>query len=346
MEGASPADRRWGLVTVPTGDGRTRAGLRDVDGGPVWLPDALAGCATALDVIVHWDRLTPWLRTISPEQVAEQAARQGAGKRYEPAAEQEAGPIAGSAAGRDAGGGPYVGGAAAGSVLTPLIYPRKVLCSGPNYRDHLAEMGESGLGEGWRGYFFFKPPSTTLIGPEDAILVGPDWMTDRVDWEGELAVVIGRGGRDIPPGDALSHVAGYTVANDVSLRGPHRRNTPAAPFVWDWTASKAADTSLPLGPAVVPAWQVPDPQDLRVRTRVNGEPRQDGHTADMVLEVAELVADASALVTLEPGDVILTGTPAGVGAARGTFLRPGDVVEVEIPGIGRLRNPIRERKEH
>lgn len=166
-----------------------------------------------------------------------------------------------------------------------------------------------------------------------------------MDWEGELAVIVGLGGRDIPVATALEHCAGYSVANDISLRGPHRRDTPAAPFQWDWLASKGADTSLPLGPGIVPVWQVPDVQDLRIRTWVNDELMQDGTTADMVCSVAELVSHASRQVTLEPGDVLATGTPAGVGAARGRFLAPGDVVGVSIDGIGTLENPIRRRQD-
>ena len=223
----------------------------------------------------------------------------------------------------------------------PLAYPRKVLCSGPNYTDHLAEMGETGLGDSWRGYFFLKPPTTALIANGDPVLVD-DPARDRVDWEGELSAVIAMGGRNIDPADALGHVAGYLVANDISLRGPHRRDTPAAPFQWDWLASKGADTSLPIT-GMVPAWLVPDPQSLRIITRVNGEVMQDGVTANMVLDVAHLSADASRQVTLEPGDLILTGTPAGVGAGRGVFLGFGDTVEVEIPGVGILSNPVRSR---
>ncbi|WP_432835715.1 fumarylacetoacetate hydrolase family protein [Dactylosporangium sp. CA-092794] len=227
-------------------------------------------------------------------------------------------------------------------VVQPLQYPPKVLCSGPNFTDHLAEMGESGLGDAWSAYFFLKPPTTTLVADGADVLID-DPETAKADWEGELAVIIGIGGRRVRPEDAMRHVAGYMVANDISLRAPHRRDTPAKPFQWDWLASKGADTSLPIGPGLVPAWTVADPQKLRIRTRVNGELRQDGSTADMVLGVAELIADASRLVTLEPGDVILTGTPAGVGASTGRFLSDGDKVEVEIEGVGAISNTIRRR---
>ncbi len=227
-------------------------------------------------------------------------------------------------------------------VLAPLTYPSKVLCSGPNFRDHLAEMGESGLGESWVPYFFFKPPTTTVVAAGAAVLVSGD-PAERPDYEAELAVVIGVGGRDIGVSAAMDHVAGYLVANDISMRGPFKRETPAAPFVWDWAAQKCADTSLPMGRGIVPAWLVDDVQDLKIRTEVNGVMKQDGWTGDMVYGVAALVAAASQIATLEPGDVILTGTPAGVGAGRGEFLAPGDTVRVSIEGIGSLQNPIHRR---
>ncbi|MFJ6726238.1 fumarylacetoacetate hydrolase family protein [Streptomyces sp. NPDC091281] len=305
-----PQEPPWGLATVTTaGRPGGRVAVAPVDaaraGGTFVVPDALRDLTGVMDVMERWDTYAEILRGLDPYD----------GERV-----------------------------TAVSVLSPLRYPRKVLCSGPNFRDHLAEMGESGLGEDWTAYFFLKPPTTTVIGPEDPVEIGGD-PGDRVDWEGELAVVVGRGGRDIPVARAADHIAGYTVANDISLRGPHRRTTPAAPFVWDWLASKGADSSLPVGPLVVPAWQVPDPQDLRIRTHVNGERTQDGTTADMVLDIPTLVSQASALVTLEPGDLVVTGTPAGVGAARGTFLEPGDSVEVDIPGVGTLRNAVRLRQK-
>ena len=268
-----------------------------------YLPPALSGYDGALAVIRNWRRLEAALRIWTPSSVE------------------------------------VVTGAAR---TLPLAYPPKVLCSGPNFTDHLAEMGETGLGEGWTGYFFLKPPTTTLIADGDSVLID-DPEVDNVDWEGELAVVLGRGGRRIDPDTAMEHVAGFLVANDISLRGPHRRDTPAKPFQWDWLASKGADTSLPLGPGIRPAWQVANPQNLRIRTLVNGEVKQDGTTADMVLNIATLIADASQLVTLEAGDVILTGTPAGVGASSGTFLRPGDEIEVSIESIGSIRNRVEQR---
>jgi 2-keto-4-pentenoate hydratase/2-oxohepta-3-ene-1,7-dioic acid hydratase in catechol pathway len=228
------------------------------------------------------------------------------------------------------------------TLLAPIRWPRKVICAGVNYRRHVAEMGGEIPAEGWRPYFFLKAPTTTVIGPSDAIVVrSPD--TARWDWEAELAVVIGVGGRDISPQDALGHVAGYCVANDITARGLHKRSVvPAEAFTYDWFAAKSADGSLPLGPGITPAFQVPDPQDLRVRLWVNDELQQDESTSDMICTVAELIAAASEVVTLEPGDVIPTGTPSGVGAGQGRFLRPGDVIRTTIDGLGTLHNAVTE----
>jgi 2-keto-4-pentenoate hydratase/2-oxohepta-3-ene-1,7-dioic acid hydratase in catechol pathway len=225
-------------------------------------------------------------------------------------------------------------------LLTPISWPRKVLCAGVNYRKHIREMGGEVPGDGWVPFFFLKPPSTTVIGPTDAIVIR-DAARARYDWEGELAIVIGIRGRDIPIERALQHIAGYCVANDVTARGYHRRETvPADAFVYDWFAAKAIDTSLPLGPGVTPALHVPDPQDLRLRLWVNDTLQQDESTADMICPVDQLVAAASTVVTLEPGDVIATGTPSGVGAGRGLFLRHGDVVRVAIDGLGEITNRV------
>jgi 2-keto-4-pentenoate hydratase/2-oxohepta-3-ene-1,7-dioic acid hydratase in catechol pathway len=225
-------------------------------------------------------------------------------------------------------------------LLAPLRWPRKVICAGINYRRHIREMGGKDPGDDWAPFFFLKAPTTTVIGPNDDITVhSPE--TARYDWEVELAVVIGIGGRDIAVADALAHVGGYCVANDITARGRHKREVvPADPFVYDWFAAKSIDGSLPLGPGVTPAFQVADPQDLRLRLWVNGELQQDESTADMVCSVAELVAAASEVVTLEPGDVIPTGTPSGVGVSRGLFLTAGDVVRCTVDGLGTLQNHI------
>jgi len=224
-------------------------------------------------------------------------------------------------------------------LLAPLRYPRKVICAGVNYRRHVAEMGIEASLEDWKPFFFLKPPTTTVVGPFDDVPVdGPD---AALDWEAELAVVMGVGGRDVPPERALAHVAGYCVSNDITARGYHRRaGAPAPAFDYDWFASKARDGSLPLGPGLTPAWLVQDPQDLRIRLWVNDKLQQDASTADMIRDIPALVAAASQTVTLEPGDVITTGTPAGVGAGRGVSLQPGDVVRTEIEHLGVLINRI------
>ncbi|WP_375483478.1 fumarylacetoacetate hydrolase family protein [uncultured Mycobacterium sp.] len=225
-------------------------------------------------------------------------------------------------------------------LLAPIRWPRKVVCAGVNYQHHIQEMGgEIPTGE-WKPFFFLKPPTTTVIGPHDSIVLhSPD--VAKYDWEAELAAVIGIGGRDIPVGRALNHVAGYCVANDISARGHHKRTAvPAAAFTYDWFASKSIDKSLPLGPGITPAFLINDPQQLHIRLWVNGALRQDESTADMICSVAELVAAASGTVTLEPGDVIATGTPSGVGGGQGLFLQAGDVVRTEISGLGALENSV------
>lgn len=221
----------------------------------------------------------------------------------------------------------------------PLRYPRKVLCSGANYHAHMREMKVDRPAEA-RPYFFLKPPTTALVGPGQAIVVPAD-PGANVDWEAELAVVIGRRARHVSEANALDYVAGYSGINDISLRGPHRVQHPIGePFQWDWLASKGADQSTPLGPGIRPAFLVENPQDLDLRLWVNGRLKQEANTSDMVIGVAALIAAASDLVTLEPGDVIATGTPDGVGLARGEFLRPGDLVEMEVADFGRLSNPV------
>jgi 2-keto-4-pentenoate hydratase/2-oxohepta-3-ene-1,7-dioic acid hydratase in catechol pathway len=227
-----------------------------------------------------------------------------------------------------------------GTVLAPVRSPRKLICAGANYVDHLREMGIAELPPGMEPYFFLLPP-TSIAGPGDVVVIPAD-PGARVDWEAELVVVIGVPGRDIAEHDALGHVAGYTIMNDVSARGYHRRSNPLAPpFAYDWLSSKGGDTFCPLGPAITPSWFVADPQDLPIRLWRNGELEQDGSTRDMIFGVRRLIAAASAVMTLEPGDVIATGTPAGVGVAQGKALADGDVVRIEIGGLGVLENAVR-----
>lgn len=224
-------------------------------------------------------------------------------------------------------------------VVAPVRLPRKILCSGANYRDHLAEMGRAGADDAEVPTFFFLKPATSVVGPGEAIVVSDPEL--QVDWEAELGVVIGRRGTDLDEDDALGHVAGYTVVNDISARGPHRRTDAVMPaFEWDWLASKGRDTYCPMGPGITPHWLVPEVQQLPIQLRVNGTLEQDSNTSEMINGVATLVAAASRLVMLEPGDIIATGTPAGVGAGKGRFLAPGDSVEVMIGALGTLTNPV------
>jgi len=225
-------------------------------------------------------------------------------------------------------------------LISPLTYPGKVVCAGANYWDHIAEMGVERPEKVGEPFFFLKPPTTTVTGPGDAIPL-PAYPGARIDWEAELAVVIGRGGRNLTPAQARGHIAGYTVANDISARDKLTSGQPVAPpFAYDWVGHKGQDGFCPLGPGVVPAWQIPDPQDLRIRLSVNGVVKQDSSTAQMMTPVYEVVAAASRLTRLEPGDVVLTGTPAGCGVPRGEFLAAGDEVVIEIERVGRLYNTV------
>jgi len=217
--------------------------------------------------------------------------------------------------------------------LAPLLYPGKILCAGANYFDHLAEMGMPGAKkEEQRLFFFMKPPRNAVVG--EGATVHMPIGTEKFDWEIELAAVIGTRARNVSVETALSHVAGYTVAIDFSARDHNR--APETFYKLDWVAGKANDTCCPLGPRLVPAASIADPQNLGLTLSVNGETKQDGRSTDMIFSLAEQIATASRIMTLDPGDVILTGTPAGVGVPKGTFLAVGDMVAAEIEGIGRL----------
>ena len=215
-------------------------------------------------------------------------------------------------------------------TLAPPLIPGKLLGIGLNYRDHAIEIGAELPQEP----LVFSKLTTSITGPGDDVRL-PEY-TRELDYEGELAVIIGRHARDVAEVDALGHVFGYAVMNDITARD-RQRTEP------QWTRAKGGDTFGPFGPWVTTADEIADPQALRVRTWVGNELRQDADTAEMVFSVAALVAWCSASFTLEPGDVITTGTPAGVGVARTprVFLVPGDRVRVEIDGLGALENRVR-----
>jgi len=213
-------------------------------------------------------------------------------------------------------------------VGAPLARPNKVVCVGLNYRDHAAETGQALPAEP----VLFMKATNTVVGPDDEVLIPRN--SAKTDYEVELAVVIGRTARYLEsPQDAASVIAGYALSNDVSEREFQLERGGT------WDKGKSCETFNPLGPWLVSADEVADPQQLGLRTTVNGEIRQDGSTANMIFAVDHLVWYISQFLVLEPGDVINTGTPAGVamGLPGTPYLRPGDVVELEIDGLGRQR---------
>ncbi|MER5426858.1 fumarylacetoacetate hydrolase family protein [Streptosporangium roseum] len=218
----------------------------------------------------------------------------------------------------------------AGAVPVAPLRPGKIVAIGLNYLDHIRE---AGMDKPERPLMFAKFPSS-VIGPGEPIVIDGE-LTERVDWEVELAAVIGAPLRRASPAEALAGVAGYTVANDVSARDLQFADG-------QWTRGKSLDTFCPLGPVVVTPDELGDPQSLRLRTVVNGETVQDSSTKEMLFGVAELLSYCSRAFTLEPGDVVLTGTPWGCGEFMDPrrSLRPGDVLEVTVEGIGTLRNPV------
>jgi len=217
----------------------------------------------------------------------------------------------------------------------PVPDPSKVICIGLNYASHVDEAKnvKGAPDEASAVPILFPKFQTSLVGHEADVVIPHG--SERMDWEAELAVVIGRRASQVALEDALDHVGGYAPFNDVSARDLQLA-TP------QWTTGKAFDTSGPFGPVLVTADEVPDPQDLRVIARLNGAVMQDGSTAQMIFPVARLIEFISTYITLEPGDVIATGTPAGVGVGRKppVFMQPGDVIEVEVAGLGVLRNTI------
>jgi len=214
----------------------------------------------------------------------------------------------------------------------PITSPPKIVCLGLNYRDHAEEASAAVPEEP----IIFMKPRTAIIGPEEPV-IKPSFVK-QLDYEVELAIIIGRKGRNIPVSDGKDYIFGYTVFNDISARDIQFKDR-------QWTRGKSFDTFAPIGPCITTANQVGDPNNLRLRTRVNGETRQDSSTRLMIFNVYEIVHQISRVMTLEPCDIIATGTPAGVAAfmkPEPKFLKHGDTVEVEIEEIGTLRNRVIE----
>jgi 2-keto-4-pentenoate hydratase/2-oxohepta-3-ene-1,7-dioic acid hydratase in catechol pathway len=215
-------------------------------------------------------------------------------------------------------------------LLPPIPDPHKIICLGLNYRDHAAEGGVPVPKEP----VLFSKFATTLIGHEDSIVLPK--VSTQVDYEAELVFVIGKGGRHISKDAALAHVAGYTIGHDVSARDWQFKEAK------QWLSGKTFDTFAPLGPNLVTADEVPNPGKLNIQLRLNGQTMQNSNTEQMIFDVAFTLSYISQVVTLQPGDIVFTGTPPGVGFVRKppVFLKPGDVVEVEIESLGLLRNTV------
>jgi 2-keto-4-pentenoate hydratase/2-oxohepta-3-ene-1,7-dioic acid hydratase in catechol pathway len=219
-------------------------------------------------------------------------------------------------------------------LLAPIASPPKIICLGLNYTDHAEEQGAPIPEEP----VIFMKPRTTIIGPEENI-VKPNFVS-QLDYEAELAIVIGKRAKNVSVSDAKSHIFGYTILNDVSARDIQFKDK-------QWTRGKSFDTFAPIGPCVTTMNQLQDTANLRIRTWVNNELRQNSTTRNMVFNVYEIVHHLSRVMTLEPCDIIATGTPAGVGFAmkpKPKFLKPGDIVRIEIEGIGTLENAVVEEK--
>ena len=302
---------RYKLVTYQSPQG-PRAGLV-VDDTVFDLAGATgrASYATMLDVLRDWDAARLVL-----QEAAGSAAKKTEGR-----------PLAGT------------------KLLPPVSAPGGIFCAGANFTDHMMEMAKvqniapepDPHDVGLKPWHFIKL-AHCLAAPYSTVKLPA--YSKMVDWEAELTAVIGRSARDVAIDRALDHVAGYTVANDLSARDftkrPHVSDT--SPFKYDWLSQKCFTDACPLGPWIVPAETIADPQKVGIKLWVNDVIKQDSHTSKMIFTLAEQISHLSTRVTLQPGDLILTGTPAGVGLARKEFLKAGDVVKVWVEGVGTLTN--------
>lgn len=224
-----------------------------------------------------------------------------------------------------------------GTQLRAPYRPIRIFATASNYVEHAQEMGTVLADKAESQPYVFMKADSSVIGPDEAVIL-PE-RAQKVDWEVELAAVIGIGGRDIPVEKALEHVAAYSVINDITSRDLTRRTD--FPFKFDWFRGKSFDTFAPLGPWLVPAACIGDPQSLRLTLDVNGTRKQDDSTGSMIFSVAEQISYLSSILTLRPGDLIATGTPDGVGMGTGEFLNCGDIVTAAVEKVGAITNPIR-----
>ena len=233
-------------------------------------------------------------------------------------------------------------------LLAPVLYPGTIFCAGANYTDHVAEMARASnrppeadpRSLGLKPWHFIKTSRSSIVGPGSAVKLPA--YSKMVDWEIELVAVIGRAAKKVPVERALECVAGYTIGNDLSARDAMKREgiSNTSPLHYDWISQKCFDGAAPLGPWIVPAGDIPDPQSLALKLWVNDQLMQDSNTARMIFSTAEQIAQLSSRVTLHPGDLVFTGTPAGVGAGRRVFLKPGDSIRMRIEGIGELAHTV------
>ena len=223
------------------------------------------------------------------------------------------------------------------TLAPPILFPGALYCAGANYADHVLEMsGKPPPPENTKPYFFIKSTRGTIIGANETIHL-PEY-SNQVDWEAEIGIVIGQEARNVSEVDAMDFVAGFTIVNDLSARDYTKRYD--VPFLFDWIGQKCFDTGCPMCPWITPKSAIDDPHNLGIKLMVNNEVKQNSSSKEMIFKCEHQIAYLSQHVTLYPGDVIATGTPAGCGMPQKDFLKPGDIVTIEIDGLGVLSNPV------
>lgn len=299
------------LLTYADKAGVARSGIR-VGDQVLDLCKAGIGAGSTLEVLAAWETMEPKLRGLADEL----SAKSGVSAHLSEAVQS----------------------LSSTKLLAPILYPAGIFCAASNYTDHMKEMSgrEPPDKKVTRPYFFPKTTAHSIIADGDSIKLPK--ISKQVDWEIEIGVVIGKPGRNIKESDAMAHVAGYTIMNDLSLRDLGQRTDWN--FRVDWFQHKCFDTSAPMGPWIAPRSQIKDPHNLALKLWVNDTLMQDSSSTFMHFNIPEQIAYLSERLTLRPGDVISTGTPSGVGRPRGIFLKPGDTVTMEVEGIGRMKNPV------